>query len=150
MHLIYPNSNDFVPNLLKLIEKDRYKIVELSQFNILDIQVNINKYRINYNKDTQVLKIKTGNKIRNPKNFNLFIDTFIETKFILNKDLSPGQFKVKEIHPYPSYIEESTRKLLLVSLISQQGELIVTQKPFMEPIFGRGFVVQSYNRIYKV
>ncbi len=149
MSLIYCNPNDFVPNLLKLIEKERYKTIEVSQFDILDIQININKYRINYNKDTQILKIKTGNKIRNPKNFNFFIDTFIETKLILNDNLNHGQIKIKEIHPYSSYIQESIKKLVEQPLESQQNIIITTQFPSLKPIIIRGFDIQYYNRVYK-
>lgn len=150
MSKIYCNPTTFVPTLLSLISNNRYKIVEVSEFNILDIRINFNKYPMVLDKTRDVIKIKTGNKIRSPKKFEKFIDTFIETKLIKNSNLLPGEIIVKETHPYSSYIEETTKKVSLVFLISQQGALIVTQKPNSEPIVGRGLIVQSYNRIYKV
>ena len=67
MSITHCNPNDFIPNFLKLIRKKRYKIVELSEFDFLNIKINSHKYKLTYNKNTQILLVKTGNKIRNPQ-----------------------------------------------------------------------------------
>lgn len=147
MSKIFCNPADFIPTLLALISKNRYKIIELSFFDIKNININFNKYPIQLDKDKNIIKIKTGNKIRNPKDFDLFVDTFIETQLISNKNLLPGEIIIKDTHPQNSYIQEKVRKLVEEPLESQSGQIITTQQ--LEPIIVRGYKTYTYNRIYK-
>jgi len=144
---IFCNPADFIPTLLALISKNRYKIIELSFFDIKNININFNKYPIQLDKDKNIIKIKTGNKIRNPKDFDLFVDTFIETQLLSNNNLLPGEIIIKDTHPRNSYIQEKVRKLVEEPLESQSGQIITTQQ--LEPIIVRGYKTYTYNRTYK-
>lgn len=123
----YYISQDLIPTLVKLIIKDKPKNILLSSYDLTYLKHNLRKTNISFDINTNKIRVKTGNKIRNPKDFDIFIDTYIESTLVHDAKLSVGNIIFKEFYTYSEYIEEALTKYAEEPINSEDGLGIFTQ-----------------------
>lgn len=130
----YYISQELIPNLIKLIIKDKPKNIIVSSYDLAYLRRNLRTADVSFDITTNKLRVKTGNKIRNPKDFDLFIDTYVESNLSYNPLLSSGNITFKDFYTYSEYVEEALTKYAQESINSQDGLDIETQGSYQETI----------------
>jgi hypothetical protein len=123
----YYISQDLIPTLVKLIIKDKPKNILLSSYDLTYLKHNLRKTDISFDTNTNKLRVKTENKIRNPKDFDLFIDTYIESTLDNDAKLLVGNIIFKEFYTYSEYIEDALTKYVEEPINSQDNLDLLTQ-----------------------
>lgn len=124
----YNITNDFIPTLLSLIIKEKSKYIKVSNYDLAFLRTNLRlRSDVSFSLETNKLRVKTGNRIRNPKDFDKFIDTYIESTLILDSRLSPRVVIFDQPYAYSEYVEEGLDRLVEKPLQTQSLEDLTTE-----------------------
>ena len=124
----YNITNDFIPTLLSLMIKEKSKYIKVSNYDLAFLRTNLRlKSNVSFSLETNKLRVKTGNRIRNPKNFDKFIDTYIESTLIVDSRLRPRVVIFDQPYAYSEYVEEGLDRLVEKPLQTQSLEDLTTE-----------------------
>jgi hypothetical protein len=131
----YTISNNFLENLLSLVIKDKPKSVYLNNADLSRLKFTlIGSFhpQITLDSTKTKLKVKTGNKIRNPKDFELFVEIYIESNLLANNSLPLNTVLFEGTYTQAEYVEEAIRNYAEGELQSQAFLTITTQGTYEE------------------
>jgi len=124
----YNITNDFIPTLLSLMIKEKSKYIKVSNYDLAFLRTNLRlKSNVSFSLETNKLRVKTGNRIRNPKDFDKFIDTYIESTLIVDSRLRPRVVIFDQPYAYSEYVEEGLDRLVEKPLQTQSLEDLTTE-----------------------
>ena len=133
----YTISNNFLESLLSLVIKDKPKSVYLNNADLSRLKFTlIGSFhpQITLDSTKTKLKVKTGNKIRNPKDFELFVEIYVESNLLANNSLPFNTVLFEGTYTQAEYIEEAIRNYAEGELQSQDFLTITTQGIYEEII----------------
>lgn len=133
----YTISNNFLESLLSLVIKDKPKSVYLNNADLSRLKFTlIGSFhpQITLDSTKTKLKVKTGNKIRNPKDFELFVEIYIESNLLANNSLPFNTVLFEGTYTQAEYIEEAIRSYAEAELQTQEFFSITTQGNYLETI----------------
>lgn len=132
----YTIHSNFIGNLVSLVITHKPKTIGISRFNFLEIaRVSREVYdpQLSFNVNTNTLRVKAETKIRNPKDFSLFIVTYVECLLVVER-LPTNTVVFKNNYTQGEYIEEAIQKYGEWELQSQNFLTITTQGNYLETI----------------
>ena len=131
----YNITNDFIPTLLSLMIKEKSKYIKVSSYDLAFLRTNLRlRSDVSFSLTSNKLRVKTGNRIRNPKDFDKFIDTYIESTLVLEPKLSPRVIAFDQPYAYSEYVEERITKLVEETLETQSNQSLTSQGGFQDII----------------
>ena len=131
----YTISNNFVEELISLVIRYKPKSIHLNRSDLTKLKLSLFGSihpQITLDSTLNKITVKTGNSIRNPKDFNLFIDTYIEAYLSLNNSLPFYTILFQSNYAPGEYVEEAISKYGDWELQSQDFLTITTQGGFDE------------------
>lgn len=132
----YTIPSNFIGNLVSLVIRHKPKTIGISRFNFLEIaRISREVYdpQLSFNPNTNTLRVKAETKIRNPKDFSLFIVTYVECLLVVEQ-LPANTVVFKNNYTQGEYIEEAIRNYAEGELQSQDFLTITTQGTYEEVI----------------
>ena len=133
----YTISNNFVEELISLVIRYKPKSIHLNRNDLTKLKLSLFGSihpQIIIDSTLNKITVKTGNSIRNPKDFNLFIDTYIEAYLSLNNSLPFYTILFQSNYAPGEYVEEAIRNYAEGELQSQAFLTITTQGTYEEVI----------------
>jgi len=131
----YNITNDFIPTLLSLMIKEKSKYIKVSSYDLAFLRTNLRlRSDVSFSLTSNKLRVKTGNRIRNPKDFDKFIDTYIESTLVLEPKFSPRVIAFDQPYAYSEYVEERITKLVEETLETQSNQSLTSQGGFQDII----------------
>ena len=131
----YAIGNNFLGTLISLVIRYKPKSIHLNRHDLSRLKFTLLSSidpQIRLDSTGTKIIVKTGNSIRNPKDFDLFIETYIESNLSLNNSVSLNTVLFQSNYAPGEYVEESINKYGDWELQSQDFLTIVTQGGFDE------------------
>ncbi len=131
----YAIGNNFLGNLISLVIRYKPKSIHLNRHDLSRLKFTLLSSidpQIRLDSTGTKIIVKTGNSIRNPKDFDLFIETYIESNLSLNNSVSLNTVLFQSNYAPGEYVEESINKYGDWELQSQDFLTITTQGTYEE------------------
>jgi hypothetical protein len=131
----YAIGNNFLGNLISLVIRYKPKSIHLNRHDLSRLKFTLLSSidpQIRLDSTGTKIIVKTGNSIRNPKDFDLFIETYIESTLSLNNSLPGGTVLFPTNYAPGEYVEEAIRNYAEGELQSQAFLTITTQGTYEE------------------